>query len=57
MEVLQLMAQGLSNQEIANHLFLSLPTIKTHSSNLFFKLDAKRRTQAVEKARQIGLIV
>ncbi|HEX4957596.1 MAG TPA: response regulator transcription factor [Lacibacter sp.] len=56
LEVLQLMAQGLSNQEIADHLFLSLPTIKTHTSNLFFKLDVKRRTQAIEKARQLGLI-
>lgn len=56
LEVLQLMAQGLSNQEIADRLFLSLPTIKTHTSNLFFKLDVKRRTQAIEKARQLGLI-
>lgn len=56
LEVLQLMAEGLSNQEIADRLFLSLPTIKTHSSNLFLKLDVKRRTQAVEKARQLGLI-
>ncbi|RXK60584.1 response regulator transcription factor [Lacibacter luteus] len=55
-EVLQLMAEGLSNQEIAERLFLSLATIKTHSSNLFLKLDVKRRTQAVEKARQLGLI-
>lgn len=56
MEVLELMAQGLSNQEIADKLFLSVPTVKTHSSNLFFKLNVKRRTQAVEKARQLGLI-
>ncbi len=56
-EVLQLMAEGLSNQEIAERLFLSLATVKTHSSNLFVKLDVKRRTQAVEKARQLGLIV
>ena len=56
-EVLQLMAEGLSNQEIADRLFLSLATVKTHSSNLFLKLDVKRRTQAVEKARQLGLIV
>lgn len=56
-EVLQLMAEGLSNQEIAERLFLSLATVKTHSSNLFLKLDVKRRTQAVEKARQLGLIV
>jgi DNA-binding NarL/FixJ family response regulator len=56
LEVLQLMAQGLSNQEIADRLFLSVPTIKTHSSNLFFKLNVKRRTQAIEKARQLRLI-
>lgn len=55
-EVLQLMAEGLSNQEIADRLFLSLATVKTHSSNLFLKLDVKRRTQAVEKARQLKLI-
>jgi len=56
MEVLQLMADGLSNNEIAARLFLSPNTIKTHSSRLFEKLDAKRRTQAVEKARQLMLI-
>lgn len=56
LEVLQLMAEGLSNQEIADRLFLSVPTIKTHSSNLFLKLDVKRRTQAVEKARQLKII-
>jgi NarL family two-component system response regulator LiaR len=56
LEVLQLMARGLSNQEIAAQLFLSLPTVKTHSSKLFEKLDVKRRTQAVEKGRQLGII-
>jgi two-component system, NarL family, response regulator LiaR len=56
MEVLQLMAEGLSNQEIADRLFVSLPTVKTHSSKLFEKMDVKRRTQAVEKARQLKLI-
>ena len=56
LEVLQLMARGLSNQEIADQLFLSLPTVKTHSSRLFEKLDVKRRTQAVEKGRQLRLI-
>jgi two-component system, NarL family, response regulator LiaR len=55
-EVLQLMAEGLSNQEIAERLFLSLATVKTHSSKLFEKLDVKRRTQAIEKARQLRLI-
>ncbi len=54
LEVLQLMAQGLSNQEIANKLFVSLHTIKTHSSNLYSKLNVKRRTQAIQKAREIS---
>lgn len=56
MEVLQLIAQGLSNQEIADKLFVSLNTVKTHSSNLFLKLDVKRRTQAVQKAKELNLI-
>ncbi|MCB0532117.1 MAG: response regulator transcription factor [Lewinellaceae bacterium] len=55
-EVLQLIAQGLSNQEIAGRMFVSLNTIKTHTSNLFSKLDAQRRTQAVQKAQAIGLL-
>jgi len=56
LEVLQLMAEGLSNAEIAGRLFVSLNTIKTHASNLFFKLDASRRTQAIEKAKSLALI-
>lgn len=56
LEVLQLMAEGLSNAEIAGRLFVSLNTIKTHASNLFFKLDASRRTQAIEKAKSLKLI-
>ncbi len=56
LEVLQLMAKGLSNQEIANTLFVSVSTIKTHISNVFFKLEASRRMQAVEKAKNLGLI-
>jgi len=55
-EVLQLIAQGLSNQEIAGRMFVSLNTIKTHTSSLFSKLDAQRRTQAVQKAQAIGLL-
>lgn len=55
-EVLQLLAEGLSNQEIAEKLFVSLNTIKTHTSNLFEKLDVKRRTQAIEKAKRLCLI-
>ena len=56
LEVLQLMAEGLSNQEIAGRLFLSLNTIKTHASNIFEKLDVRRRTQAVEQARKLSII-
>lgn len=56
MEVLTLMAQGCSNQEIASQLFLSLATIKTHASRIFEKMDVKRRTQAIEKAQKAGLI-
>jgi NarL family two-component system response regulator LiaR len=56
LEVLELMSKGMSNQEIGGQLFLSLNTIKTHSARLFEKLDVKRRTQAVEKAKRLGLI-
>ncbi len=55
-EVLELISQGLSNQEIAEKLFVSLSTVKTHSANIFIKLDASRRTQAVQKARELRLI-
>jgi NarL family two-component system response regulator LiaR len=55
-EVLHLIAAGHSNQEIADRLFLSLNTIKKHTSTLFRKLEAERRTQAIEKARRFGLI-
>ncbi len=55
-EVLELMAQGCSNQEIADRLFVSLPTVKTHSSNLFDKLEVQRRTQAVSAAKELRLI-
>ena len=55
-DVLELMAKGLSNQEIADKLFVSLNTVKTHSSNIFLKLDARRRTQAIQRAKQLHLI-
>ncbi len=55
-EVLQLIARGYSNQEIADTLYVSISTIKTHTSNLFSKLDVKRRTQAVQKAVELALI-
>jgi len=55
-EVLLKMAEGLSNQEIATALFLSESTVKTHVSNILFKLDAKRRSQAVQVARQLNIV-
>jgi len=56
LEVLQLMADGLSNLQIAERLFVSLNTIKTHTSNLFLKMEVERRTQAIEKAKRLNLI-
>lgn len=56
LEVLELMARGLSNDEIAANLFVSLNTIKTHSSRLFEKMEVKRRTQAVDFAKKAGII-
>jgi len=55
-EVLQQIALGLSNKEIANKLFVSESTIKTHVSSLLVKLDAKRRTQAIQIAKSINII-
>jgi DNA-binding NarL/FixJ family response regulator len=55
-EILTLIAGGLSNREISEMLFVSENTVKTHSSRLFEKLDARRRTQAVQIAKQRGLI-
>jgi len=55
-EVLELMAQGFSNQEIADKLFVSLNTVKTHSSNLFAKLGVKRRTEAIRRAKELRLL-
>jgi DNA-binding CsgD family transcriptional regulator len=54
-EVLELIVAGLSNQEIADRLFLSLSTVKTHVSNIFLKLEVTRRTQAIQAAREMGL--
>jgi two-component system, NarL family, response regulator LiaR len=55
-EILELMSQGYSNQQIADKAFISVSTVKTHTSNLFLKLDVSRRTQAVMKARELNLI-
>ena len=56
LEVLQLIAAGLSNREIAEKLFVSENTVKTHSSRVFDKLGAQRRTQAVQVAKELRLI-
>ena len=55
-EILELIAGGMSNREIAERLFVSENTVKTHSSRLFDKLSAKRRTQAVQIAKELRLI-
>jgi len=54
--VLQLIAQGCSNQEISNQLFISLHTVKTHASHINSKLGVERRTQAVARAKAMGLL-
>ena len=56
LEILELIAQGLSNREIAEKLFVSENTVKTHSSRVFDKLGAKRRTQAVQLGKELRLI-
>jgi len=56
LEVLRLMAEGYSNQEIAEHLVVTLHTVKKHSSNIFTKLGVNSRTQAVARARQLNLL-
>ena len=56
LEVLELIAQGLSNKEIADKVFVSENTVKTHSSRVFDKLGAKRRTQAVQLGKEYRLI-
>ena len=53
LEILQLINEGLSNQQIADKLFVSENTVKKHISNLFLKLDVERRTEAVKKAKEI----
>jgi DNA-binding CsgD family transcriptional regulator len=56
LEILQHIAAGLSNREIADKLFVSENTVKTHSSRIFDKLNARRRTQAVQIAKEFRLI-
>jgi LuxR family maltose regulon positive regulatory protein len=56
LEVLHLIAAGLSNQEISERLFLALTTVKGHNQNIFDKLQVQRRTEAVARARELGLL-
>jgi len=56
MEILALVAQGMSNREIAGKLFVSENTVKTHCSRAFDKLGARRRTQAVQLGKELGLL-
>jgi NarL family two-component system response regulator LiaR len=56
LEILGLIAQGMSNREIAAKLYVSENTVKTHSSRVFDKLGAKRRTQAVQFGKEFGLL-
>jgi NarL family two-component system response regulator LiaR len=55
-EILQLVAEGLSNREIAGKLFVSENTVKTHCARAFDKLGAARRTQAVQRGKELGLL-
>jgi LuxR family maltose regulon positive regulatory protein len=56
LEVLQLIAQGLSNDEISKRLFLALDTVKGHNRRIYDKLQVQRRTEAVARARELGLL-
>jgi DNA-binding CsgD family transcriptional regulator len=56
LEILEAMAAGLSNREIAERLFVSENTVKTHAARLFDKLSARRRTQAIQLAKEAGLL-
>ncbi|RLD52769.1 MAG: hypothetical protein DRI97_14175 [Bacteroidetes bacterium] len=56
LDTLRLMAEGLMNQEIADKLFISLNTVKTHARNIFLKLEVEKRSQAIDKARKAGIL-
>lgn len=56
LKILQLIAQGLSNGEISERLFLALSTVKGHNRNIFDKLQVQSRTEAVARARELGLL-
>ena len=55
-QVLQLIAEGLTNREIASRLYLALNTVKAHTGNIYGKLGVHNRTQAVARARALGLL-
>ena len=55
-EILYLMSEGLTNQEIAARLYLSLHTVKSHARNIFAKLGVGSRTQAIAEGRALGLL-
>ena len=56
LEILKLIAQGLSNREISERLFLALDTVKGHNRRIFDKLQVQRRTEAIARARELGLL-
>ena len=56
LEILKLIAQGLSNREIGARLFLALDTVKGHNRRIFDKLEVQRRTEAIARARELGLL-
>jgi LuxR family maltose regulon positive regulatory protein len=56
LEILQLIAQGLSNREISERLFLALDTVKGHNRSIYGKLQVQRRTEAIARARELGLL-
>jgi ATP/maltotriose-dependent transcriptional regulator MalT len=55
-EVLELIAQGLTNREVAQKLFITTSTVKVHTRNIYGKLDVGNRTQAIAKARTLGIL-
>jgi LuxR family maltose regulon positive regulatory protein len=56
LEVLRLVAEGLSNQEIGDRLFIALDTVKGHNRRVFEKLQVERRTEAIARARELALL-
>jgi LuxR family maltose regulon positive regulatory protein len=56
LEILHLISEGLSNRQISERLYLAIPTVKGHTRNIFGKLQVKRRTEAVARARELELL-